>query len=490
MKFLKLLFKISLILGISWILYQAIVPSGEISYVYDFDKKSRFISEITPDTRVKSIKNKKQEVIGAPVYFNLNTPRKFDKAALSIKYRYNEYKKPITFIEAGILADGLLWRYNLKPIENKIIDELSYTWNVTEKNNSVLLQRKNTYNNIDQFLNNLPKAREIAIYNYNLKQEYIIPGYTPNDEEKNIEYALRGSYQFYTYIKDEELYYKFSFMDLNENKDPDPIDLHLYYGDELIETKSLKDDIVANNKTGVQRTIEFKLPNMPEGAYKIELRASDDILTKKITTKQSKLSFLNKIRIANENKSNINLFTDSKKIQALTTNPGKLQKITIGKAELNLDETYKQYSLRTVDGLSNIALAHDDIILSGDGIFSFNKDSVINTSFQKVDENLDVDAHGVNYILARYNIPQEVNTWKVATIDFDLEKAYLEKGKFLQGFLGGGKYNFLISVPELSAEDEIDDSIEISEIKVDLKGDNGIGLIKKIWNKKKLQYKL
>ena len=482
MKILKFFLISVLILAISWILYKAIVPTGKISYVYDFDKKSYFISKLSPDTRVRPIVYKKQEIIGAPIYFNLNTSRKFNKAKLSIKYRYDEYKSPISFIEAGILADSLLWRYNLKPVENVIIDELSYTWSATEKDDVVLLQRKNTYNSVNRFLNNLPKANEIALYNYNLNQEYTIPGYTANNEDKEIEYALKGSYQFYTYIKNEDLYYKFIFVDLNENKDKDPIDLHLYYGEELIDTRSLEDDGITNNRTGGQRTVEFKLPNMPEGAYKIELRANDDILTKKIITKQSKLSFLNKIRIANENKSNINLYTDSKKIQALTTNPGKLQTIRIGSAELILAETYKQYSLKTVNGLNNITLAYDDIILSGDGVFSFDKNSIINTSFQKVDENLDVDAHGVNYILARYNIPREEDGWRIATINFDLNKAFLEKGNFLQGILGGGKYNFLISVPELTAEDEIDDSIEIDEIRIDLEGDSAMDLVEKIFD--------
>jgi len=482
MKIFKFFLITSLILIVSWILYKAIVPTGKISYVYDFDKNSRFISKLTPDTRVKPIKNKKQEIIGAPVYFNLNTHRKFNKAKLSIKYKYNEYKSPISLIEAGILADNLLWRYNLKPVENKIIDELSYTWNVLQKDDIVLLQRKKTYNSIDKFLNKLPKSSEIALYNHNLNQEYTIPGYAPSKKDKIIKYALRGQYQFYTYLKNEELYYKFIFQDLNENKEKDPINLNIYYGDKLIDTRFLEDDGINNEKIGTQRTLELKLANMPEGAYKIELRANDDILTKKIITKQSRISFLNKIRIANEDKSNINLYTDSKKIQALTTNPGKLQTIKIGEAELSLAETYKQYSLKTVNGLNNITLAHDDIILSGDGVFSFDKNSIINTSFQKVDENLDVDTHGVNYILAKYNIPREENGWKIATINFELNKAYLEKGNFLQGFLGGGKYNFLISVPELSAEDEIEDSIEINEIRIDLEGINTMDLIGKVFN--------
>ena len=89
MKILKSLLIIALLGAIAWVLYQAIVPSGAVSYVYDFDKSSRFISQLTPNTRVNPVLDSKQEIIGAPVYFNLNTSRKFNNAKVSLKYRYN-----------------------------------------------------------------------------------------------------------------------------------------------------------------------------------------------------------------------------------------------------------------------------------------------------------------------------------------------------------------------------------------------------------------
>lgn len=472
MKILRYTLLTLLLLTVSWILFKAVVPSGKITYIYDFSKDNRFISRLTPDARIEPKINNKQKIIGNPIYFNLDTPRKFNNANLTIKYKYDENKYPISLIEAGILADNILWRYNLKPIKNTIIDELALQWNILKQDDIILLQREQKYNNIDNFLKNIPISRSVALYNYALQKEFIAPNYLPSQEKIKITNALKGPYQFYTYLKNEDLYYKFTFVDVNENKDSDPIELLFTYGGQLIDKRELVDDGIANdnNKISKPRTIEFKLANLPEGVYKIELRTNDDIITKEIITKQTKFSFLNKIRLADDDNTNIDLYTDSKKIQVLTTNPAKLQTIKINDNKLDLNKTYKQFNYKTTNSLNNIILEHDDIILSGDGVFSFIEDGIINPAFQKVDENLNVDIHGVDYILAKYNIQEQKDEWKEAYVNFNLNNAFIKKGDFLKGFLGGGTYSFLLSIPELNAEDDIDDWIEISEIKFDLTG--------------------
>ena len=486
-KALRLLISLILIGVLLGILYKGIAPSGKINYIYDFCEKecnsftsrtqSFFIGKLTPDTRVEPILDGKQRIIGDPVYFNMHTSRKFDTAKLTLKYKNkpgSKNEKPGEFIEAGILADNVLWRYNLKPIENKIIDKLAEIWPIVEEDGVILLQRDKVHYSIAEFLHELPQAETIALYNYDLKQEYIIPDYEPENQEKILEYALRGPYQFYTYLKDEDLDYGFVFQDLNKNKDSDPIYLQLYYGDQLIDTRSLEDDGIKedNEKILKERKLEFKLKNMPEGVYKIELRVNDDIVTQKIETKQTKIAFLGKMRIANKDNKNISLYTDSKNVKALTTNPGKLQTIKVGASELKLDQTYKQYSLKTEGGLANLSLAHDDIILAGDGVFSFNKNAILNPAFRKVDENLDFEKDGIDYILARYSIPKETKDgWKIASAEFDLNKAYQEKGSSFLKILGGGDYSFLISIPSL-AEEESKNWIEIDEIRIDLEGKN------------------
>lgn len=458
-----------------WLLYMAAAPSGKISYVADFTKSSYFIGKLTPEERLMPIEGEmplSRVIIGDPVYFSLRTARRFDKAKLTLKYRQSEDAPPI--IEAGVLADKIIWRYDLQPIENKIIGRLAYVWDVKNENGLILLQRNDSasttlYGSIEDFLNKPPQNSEIALYNRDLNMEYLLRDYKKSAENQPTVPAVRGAYQFYTYIKDEDLDFTFDFIDINKNKDSDPIDLNLYYGNQIIDTRHLDDDGIANDsgKESATRRLSLKAANLPEGVYKVELRANDDVITEEITTKQSKLSFAAKIRLAGAGAKNIGLFTDSNEISAQTVNPGSLQKIKIGDNELDINQTYKQFNIETGQGVKEIKLEKDDVILAGDGVFGFSEEALINPAFKKVDGKLDINS--VNYILAKYEMPAEENGWKIAQAEFDLSGAYREQGR----------YNFLISIPGLRADDEIKDWVEVREIKIELEGTT---LLKRIKN--------
>jgi len=456
---------------VGWLLYMAVVPGGEIIYSSDFNKPSRFIGKLTPEDRVEINQDNSQKIVGNPVYFSLNTPRRFDQAKLVLKYRNSS---EFSLIEAGVLADKIVWRHDLKPVENRIIDKLALVWNLVRDDKKILLQREKKYNSIDEFLNNLPDINEVALYNYDLKKEYLLNDYAPSEDEQVINFPLRGPYQFYTYIKNEELDFSFTFLDINKNKDVDPVDLHLYYNNKLIDSRHLDDDGLAEDTGEVrdERILDFKVANLPEGVYKIELRANDDIITKKIITKQSRLAFLNKIWLDGDDNANIKIWTDSRSLQAKTTNPASLQTVKASGKELEIKETYKQFRIDLEAASSTeIELVKGDIILTGDGIFSFKKDNLINPSFKKVVPSLDIT--NINYILANYAPAKSEEEWQIAEIEFDLTGAYREDKK----------YGFLISVPKLTADDEIEDWIEIGGVEIELKGTKLLDRLKRIFKK-------
>ena len=78
---------------------------------------------------------------------------------------------------------------------------------------------------------------------------------------------------------------------------------------------------------------------------------------------------------------------------------------------------------------------------------------------KKVDRNLDILKDGVDYVLAKYPEKKKEGEWNIASIEFDLEKAYTKDNK----------YSFLISIAGLA---ESGRKIEIDEIKFDLFGTN------------------
>lgn len=462
-----------------WLLYQGIAPGGMISYATDFSKPNFFIGKLTPQERLESSglpeETGTQVIIGDPVYFSLRTLRKFDKAKLTIKYKRDKLTQPV--IESGVLVDKTIWRYDLQPIENKIIDQLALVWDVRKDRGLMLLQKNNSasstlYASVKEFLDKPPKSEEIALYNYDFKADFVLADYQAGSKSAKeasvsaLPVPLRGDYQFYTYIKGEDLGFTFDFIDINKNKDRDPIDLNLYYGDQIIDTRQLEDDGIANDmgKESKIRQIKLKTSGLPEGVYKIELRANDDIITNKIATKQSKLAFINKIRLADGKARNISLFTDSSGISAETTNPGKLQKIAVGTKILDVNQTYKMFNLTADAGVKEIKLEKDDVILAGSGVFSFNKTALINPAIKKVDSKLDVSK--INYVLAQYEPPREESGWKIAEAEIDLTKAYRENGK----------YSFLISIPGLNNDNGADDGLEIGAVNVELEG-------KTLWEK-------
>jgi len=450
-----------------------LVPSGNITYSYDFDKNNFFISKLSPNTRVGEIENDKQRIIADPVYFSLRTSRKFNKAKLGIYYKSNNTDRPI--IETGVMVDGTIWRYDLKPVQNKIIDELCNSWNIIEDGDLLFCQKENNFSTIDEFLISTTSSEKIALYNYKLDRDFILADYSTSTVERIIDISLRGAYQFYTYIKNETMDFEFSFLDMNNNKDADRIDINLYYNDLLIDTRHLDDD--GNNlddkKESELRKIELRIPNLPEGVYKIELRVNDDIITREIKSKQKIISFINKINIDNDGTKNIFIYTDSQRLEATTIYPDNLQTIKVGNTEIAVSESYKQFSSVleasvASSGLHQIILEKDGLVISGNGMFSFSEDGLVNPKFKKVDENLDLTNVKLEYILADYKSPENIDGWNYSRVDIDLSKAYREDRT----------YSFILSIPGLKI-DVLNDFIEIDKIEIELEGDTLFDLLKK-----------
>ena len=456
--------------------YMAVVPSGHISYIYDFKKDNSFISSLSPQGRVELIKEDSQKIIGDPVYFSLQTSRKFNEVVLRLKYKNNNPEiNPI--IEAGVLVDKTVWRYKLEPIDNYFLNYIYEQWDIFESESVSLFVNPNisssTYDSLDSFLASPPATNEIATYNYDLDIDYALDNYASSSELNVFETDLRGPYQIFTYIETEDIYFDFTFFDLNKNKDADEININLYYHDQLIDSGHLDDDGISEDSGEVlgSRSVRFDLANMPSGVYKIELRVGDDIITDVIKTKQSKLSFLNKIWIADESISDYSIFTDSNIVHVQTSNPASIQEIKFASSTLNLEETFKQFSKELVASTTELIFEKGDIILAGNGVFSFDLESLLNPALRKIDSSFDLEDSGINYILAKYKKPEKSGDYYTREVKFDLSAAYREDSK----------YSFLISIPGLRVDDEVGDYIEIDEIKIDLYGTDLVNKIKSLF---------
>lgn len=467
---IRIFFWSFLVIIIGLILYMGVAPSGRISYKTDFKKNNYFFGQLTPEERVIR-KEEGYLMIGDPVYFSLRAPRKFNKAKLTIKYQDNS-QSPL--IEAGVLVDKQVWNYELKPIQNKTLEALKNKWNAVNGYDAILLQRNKKYSSVEGFLADLPALNEVAVYNYDLKLDYRLDDYTATTARREIKTPLRGPYQFYTYLKNEDLYFKFFLADLNKNKDPDGIEINLYKNGDLVGTQSLIDDGIIGETSEKTKTRQLvvEAKGLEAGVYKLELKCNTDIVTEKIETTQNKISFINRLWIAEGASADLSLYSDARVINAQTTNPGSLQTIKVGNNSLDIKETFKQFGIRTKNEINKINLEKDDVILAGDGMFSFGQDSLFNPAIRKINENSDADKDGINYVLADYESPKDDNGWKIAEVALDISQAYRENGK----------YSFLISAPRLGTPSNTGD-ILIGEIKLDLSGKNIFEFIKKYFIK-------
>ncbi|HTX87287.1 MAG TPA: hypothetical protein VMC41_04465 [Candidatus Nanoarchaeia archaeon] len=472
------------------LVWLAIIPSGKITYSTNFKGFNDFISQLTPKERIIAEKDGTQDVIGDPAYFSLRTSRPFNQAKLTIKFQVDPN---LPIVEVGVSKDGRTWQYDLQPLYNGKLEELMKNWNVIEEpspafghpsaggDNLILLQRNKKFNSIGDFIKNPPAADKISLYNYDLKIDYLLPNYQPQRATSTMCRPLVGAYQFYTYIKNENLFDDFVFQDLNKNLDADPIDVYVYYRDKLIDSEHLDDDGIAVD-SGAQkpwRHLKLDLANLPEGAYKIVVRANGDIVTRTITTGQSKMAFINTLPLADalalsevevsEVSCGRNFFTDGRTLSVQTAHPDKLGKIKIIKGggisssseEINITQAYKIFAVNDLPlSGSEIILPNDGLDLSGDGLFSLSAEQMIDPRVKAVDANFNADSEGVDYVLARYTPPVKQGDWLVAQADFDLSNA----------FRMWNKYYFLISAPGLSADDQVNDKVRIKEIKVDLTG--------------------
>jgi hypothetical protein len=458
---IRLILWLALVLAAGWLLYMGIVPGGRIAYSSDFDHPGYFIRKLTPEERVLEPTDGEQAVVGDPAYFAVRTPRAFAKAKVTVTYK-NPDNIPI--IEAGVLADKKVWRYQTKPLENRHLDELVTKWPAIRQDRMLLLQQEKKFKSIEDFLEHLPDAQTVAVYNFGLSTPFRLDGYYPATTTNVFSYPVRGAFQMYTYIKDEPLVFSLRLRDLNLNKDADPAELKLWQGSKLLATAKLPDDGVTGDagKIGADRELRLEMVKLPEAAYRLELVANDDIVTTMIATPQTKLSFINKVWFAEGAKTPIILDTDSQTVNVQTFNPAKLSTVTVGPYRLAVAETYRQYSATTDGRLTEVVLPQDDMIVSGDGVFSIAGGGFINPSFTKVGPNFYPYRRSIRYVIADYLPPKtDQDGWQVAEAEFDLgSSAYREFYK----------YSFMISAPGLKAEETPQRKLILKDISIEFSG--------------------
>ncbi|MDD4995666.1 MAG: hypothetical protein PHW53_04370 [Patescibacteria group bacterium] len=430
---------------VAWLFNLNFVPSGVLARSFNFSDASPYADFLVPAQRVTGVMNEDsvnfQQILDEPVYFHVHLPSAFDKLTVGVKF------KPDTqpFLEFGPMITEAAWQYDLRPLWNKILEEIN--WITLEAGGLRLYERQDKYRSVQEFLDNPPSMDEVAVYNYSLPTSYRIPDYEPWAAEREYEIYLRGYHQFLTYIGNgEKLDFSFLIQDMNRGEGADPVVVNLYKDGALADSLVIPDGELWRpaQQGSALRTVELKKDNLSEGVYKIEFKAPSDIFIRKIITPQQKCVIVNTAFLGDEvgyaePELPAELWTNSSYIVAQTLHADGTQELGAGDETLRVAESFREYykELGNSAGLKRVYSPQGDIKITGNGLFAWNRDLFFNPFPVKLDANTDLDAQGINFVLTNYKNAVRDGDWYFAEQTFDLSRVPSP----------GGTIKFSISAP-------------------------------------------
>lgn len=497
---LRLIFVAIFLLLLALFLCFKFVPGGKISFSSNFSKSINlgrgFFADFRPGERIDFSQKESLVIISDPVYFSILSPRTFSKAKITIEY-HDKLSSETPIVELGVLKDLSSQAYELKPIQNKILDKLRFSWKrLVDENALLVLQKEEIYNSSEKFFSDLDKnylencsteaLNCVAFYNHSLKRDYKLPAYTQTFP-LTIRQALRGSHQFQVYFKDSKDNLKINFRNLNLDNLPGNINVRLYFQDELISSQIL--ELKKDNFSGLSFDNNFRQGELidelifndffkEEGLYKFEIIANNNIVIEEIESSSDRLVFINKVWPVYELVYG-DFWSNASSLNFKTFNTESLSKVKIDDEVIDISKTYKNFSgeVDNLLDLKNIKLEKSDIIIETRGFISINKDKFFNSEPRKIDRLFSPEKE--SFVVASYESPKNEDGLKTATVEFDLRGA---------DFLNN-KYSFVISIPGLEhdsgfgSELEYDNYLSIEKIKVEFSGKNILEKIKEIFKR-------
>ncbi|MFH0818670.1 MAG: hypothetical protein V1898_01615 [Patescibacteria group bacterium] len=450
------------------------VFNGKLTISYDFCSPATLITEFTPTGRALAIeKNLKtgecyQRIVGEPVYFTSYVPRSFDTAEVAINYQNPSQ----SILELGV-QKSIDWNFELKPLENKFID--NSTWDRINTDNIIFLQKQKKYNSYQEFLDNVPTDKKIATYNYSLPYKFVIDDYEPSDKQLEINTALRGRHEFYTYLgKGEDLDFTFYWQDINWALSADNFIVRIYKDDTEIQTEVEPGDgnTDISGTASLVKEKQIKLTNLSGGLFRIVVDVSNDVFIRKIITKQHLLVVKNRIFLADSeaHKNSISdltldpttLYTNSDILLARTDHSESLQSISINNDKLELIRTGEDFKWSDDNNLGSIKIINavlNDVYIQGFGYYSFTPESFFDPDYGIDILRTDMNMDNYDYLIAKdYSAPTAVRSWNAATQSFVLDTVPGDRKTL----------NFILSAPGIT---DINSQIIVKNIEIKFKKD-------------------
>lgn len=405
-----------------WLWGQWSVPSGVFTTTHIVGEGSPFIDELQPTERVGDVMNDQQDIIDEPVFFFMHPHREFEQVDVEVWFKNTD----LPIVELGGLARTVPDVYDLQPLQNLLIDNSS--WHRTDTEGMVLLQREETFESINEFLTNPPSRDRVATYQASLDVPFRIEGYRPTTTEQTIDVSLRGHHELKTYIKDETLSFRFSYMDMNRDEGEDVVRITVFNENDqpVAEVRGADDGNTSTDGLPIPglQELDLKAYGLEEGVYKIVMDAPRDIFFRKIETRQQKVVFLNTLFIGDEVGyrepwEGATLFTESPRVQMQTRHAEGVQTITSRNEVMEIAEPYQWYTMTREDVRAAIDVPVGDVEVVVDGKVSFTEEQYFNPDPVALNAFTTIEELDVDYVYATYASPRQEGEWTIATASFD-----------------------------------------------------------------------
>lgn len=331
-------------------------------------------------------------------------------------------------------ADGQLIT---QPLHNRSLNNLG--WHAVSGEGVTLFQRNAIYPDVSSFFNSFYAARDnafakpgnqVASYYFPLGPAYL--GITPEriNAGTEIGHSFRGKHVMTVYVKGEPLSMEFDWRDLNWYEGPDPLNVYVYNADSaLVYSESFGDDgdESPSSVPSAPRHCQLFLPNLWEGAYRVEIGCGSDVVFSGIRSGQGYLVFNDKVFVADhvlyglsESKP-CTVYCNGKRLNVETWHPETVQTITLnGIEKLRIEKEKVNYSIGMDGDVNEISTQTGDVTLSSPGAyFSFSRQSlfypVTSLSYSRL-----LPLSDIGYVIADYVLPEKLETtWKQTSV-FDM----------------------------------------------------------------------
>src|SRR3989344_1747186 len=370
---------------------------------------------------------------------NIKTLTEYENKLLKEKLKEPFYIKIIKLLIILIPVLMILYILSLKFIAN-------YPY----KSNGSLLLIKLNRNAPDYTINDIFESK--AKTRLATDQDVLVPGFKINNYspgELIINEPLRETQKFYIYAKGDlnvEVKKRDLNWYLNNETGEDKLEMNLYdLSGKLISSSYINDDGIVEKKVNKEdRKIQqgsLFVPNLKEGAYRLELKNNGDMVITQIKINQNKAILLDRVFLAGSSV----YFTDIEKESSIyfkSEKPINLELRTYhGQATnqtVNVNGNYKTLIEKVnfvhylfVQGsndLYELESPKNDMIVIGPRIFSFSNESYFNPLVvDKIPYKDDISylEKNADYVLVEYTPVKSDGEWKIATKKFYLNELYI-----------------------------------------------------------------